>query len=64
MKKFFAILTVAAFTMGLSFAQTTPSKPADKPASTESKDKKKKKKKTTTDSAVPASTDKSAPKKQ
>lgn len=61
MKKFFAILTVAAFTMGLSFAQTTPpGKPADKPASTE----KKKKKKKTTDTTAPASTDKSAPKKQ
>jgi hypothetical protein len=60
MKKFFAILTVAAFT-GHSFAQTTPpGNPADKPASTE----KKKKKKKTTDTTAPASTDKSAPKKQ
>lgn len=57
MKKFFAILTLAAFTMGLSFAQTTP--PADKKETTEKH--KKKKKTTTTDSTAPA--DKSAPKK-
>jgi hypothetical protein len=60
MKKLFAILTVAAFTMGLSFAQTSTTKPTDKPASTDSKDKKKKKK---TTAAAPATTDKPTTKK-
>jgi hypothetical protein len=57
MKKFFAILTLAAFTMGMgvSFAQTTP--PADKKTTTE----KKKKSKKTTGTEAPAGTP--APKK-
>jgi hypothetical protein len=58
MKKFFAILTLAAFTMGLSFAQTTP--PADKKETTE---KKKKSKKKTTGTETPAPAGTPAPKK-
>jgi hypothetical protein len=51
MKKFFAILTLAAFTMGMgvSFAQTTP---PDKKTTTEKK--KKSKKTTATGSTAPA----------